>query len=105
MSGPPARHSPLLIGTGAFVLLWTVARACVQSALFQPWTQTAPPRAPLFLMACYNIACLRLTYFNEWKYDADTKNVYGLLTYYSHTYGVTKASTNWRYVGSLNSIA
>ena len=58
--------------------------------------------AILTLIACYNIGCLRLTYFNEWKYDADMKNVYGVLSYYNHTYGVTKVSTNWRYVSSLN---
>lgn len=58
--------------------------------------------AILVLIACYNIGCLRLTYFNEWKYDADMKNVYAVLAHYNHTYGVTKVSTNWRYVAALN---
>ena len=58
--------------------------------------------AILALIACYNIGCLRLTYFNEWKYDADMKNIYALLAYYNHTYGVTRVSTNWRYVAALN---
>jgi hypothetical protein len=58
--------------------------------------------AILVAIACYNIGCLRLTYFNEWKYDADMKNVYSVLAYYNHTYGVSKVSTNWRYVASLN---
>ena len=58
--------------------------------------------AILALIACYNIGCLRLTYFNEWKYDADMKNVYSVLAYYNHTYGVTKIQTNWRYVAVLN---
>ena len=58
--------------------------------------------ATLTLIACYNIGCLRLTYFNEWKYDADMKNVYSVLTYYNHTYGVTKVSSNWRYLAVLN---
>jgi hypothetical protein len=58
--------------------------------------------ATLILIACYNIGCLRLTYFNEWRYDADTKNVYSVLAYYNHTYGVTRVSTNWRYVSTLN---
>jgi hypothetical protein len=58
--------------------------------------------AILTLIACYNIGCLRLTYFNEWKYDADMKNVYNVLAYYNHTYGITKVSTNWRYVSALN---
>ena len=58
--------------------------------------------AILVLIAGYNIGCLRLTYFNEWKYNADMKNVYGVLSYYNHTYGVTKVSVNWRYVSTLN---
>jgi hypothetical protein len=58
--------------------------------------------AILAIAACYNIGCLRLTYFNEWKYDADMKNVYAVLAYYNHTYGMTKVSTNWRYVAAIN---
>jgi hypothetical protein len=58
--------------------------------------------AILAAIACYNIGCLRLTYFNEWKYDAAMKDVYAVLSYYNHTYGVSKVSTNWRYVAALN---
>lgn len=58
--------------------------------------------AIMALIACYNIGCLRLTYFNEWKYDAAMKDVYAVLSYYNHTYGVTKVSTNWRYVAAVN---
>jgi hypothetical protein len=58
--------------------------------------------AILTLIACYNIGCLRLSYFNEWKYDADMKNVYAVLSYYNHSYGMTKVSVNWRYEGALN---
>ena len=56
----------------------------------------------LTLIAGYNLGCLRLNYFNEWKYDADMKNVYAVLAHYNHTYGMTKVSTNWRYVASIN---
>jgi hypothetical protein len=58
--------------------------------------------AVLTLIACYNIGCLRLGYFNEWKYDADMKNVYGMLSYYNHTYGMTKVAVNWRYLSALS---
>jgi hypothetical protein len=58
--------------------------------------------AILTLIACYNIGCLRLSYFNEWRYDADMKNVYAVLARYNHTYGMTKVITNWRYVAALN---
>jgi hypothetical protein len=56
----------------------------------------------LLLLACHSLACLRLTYFNEWKYDADMKHVYSVLAYYNHTCGVTDVSVNWRYVSALN---
>ena len=56
----------------------------------------------LALIACYSIGCLRLTYFKEWKWDADMKNVYSVLAYYNRAYGVTDVSTNWRYVAALN---
>jgi len=58
--------------------------------------------AILVLIACYNLGCLRLTYFNEWKYDAGMKDVYAILSDYNHAYGLTKVSTNWRYVAALN---
>jgi hypothetical protein len=56
----------------------------------------------LAMIACYNVGCLRLNYFNEWKYDAGLKNVYAVLSYYNHKYGMTKVSTNWRYVAVIN---
>ena len=58
--------------------------------------------AILVLIACYNLGCLRLTYFDEWKWDSAMKEVYSVLAYYNHTYGLTKVSTNWRYVAALN---
>ncbi len=58
--------------------------------------------AILVVIACYNIGCLRLTYFEQWQFDADMENVYAVLAYYNHKYGVTKVSTNWRYVAALN---
>jgi hypothetical protein len=58
--------------------------------------------AMLVLIGCYNIGCLRLTYFHEWKYDADMKNVYGVLASYNHTYNVANVSANWRYGQVLN---
>jgi hypothetical protein len=58
--------------------------------------------AILVLLACYSIACLRLTYFREWKYDSDTRKIYGALAYYNRTYGVRDVSANWRYVAALN---
>jgi hypothetical protein len=58
--------------------------------------------ATLTLIAVYSIGCLRLTYFKEWKYDADMKKVYSVLAYYNHTFGIRDVSVNWRYVATLN---
>jgi hypothetical protein len=87
------------------VLLFLAVAGALAGAPLEGWAGRVSGKAlaaVLTLIACYNIGCLRLTYFNEWKYDADIKNVYAVLAYYNHTYGVTKVSTNWRYVGALN---
>lgn len=54
--------------------------------------------AILVMIGIYNLACLRLTYFNEWKYDAAMKNVYGVL----NADHLKLVSANWRYVSALN---
>ncbi|HXY77384.1 MAG TPA: hypothetical protein VEH47_01110, partial [Candidatus Acidoferrales bacterium] len=56
----------------------------------------------LWLTALYFIACLRLTYFMEWKYNLDARQLYSVVAYYNHTYGVQDISANWRYVAVLN---
>jgi hypothetical protein len=55
-----------------------------------------------YLFAIYFLFCLRLTYFKEWKYDADVKNVYYVVAYYNHTYCVEDVPSSWYYVSSLN---
>ncbi len=56
----------------------------------------------LYLFAIYFLFCLRLTYFKEWKYDADVKNVYAVVAYYNHAYCVEDVPSSWYYVSSLN---
>jgi hypothetical protein len=58
--------------------------------------------AALFALACYSIACLRLSYFKEWRFNADSKRIYDVLAYYNHTYGVEDVATNFRFTSSLN---
>jgi hypothetical protein len=53
-------------------------------------------------LACYFLLCLRLTYFEEWKWDADVKDVYPVLARYNHDYGVREVGTTWWYVATLN---
>jgi len=58
--------------------------------------------AMLWLTAAYFICCLRLSYFMEWKYNADARELYRVVAYYNHTYGVRDISSNWRYISVLN---
>ena len=55
-----------------------------------------------YLFAIYFLFCLRLTYFKEWKYDADVKNVYAVVAYYNHNYCVEDVPSSWYYTSSLN---
>jgi hypothetical protein len=58
--------------------------------------------AMLSVAASYFILCLRLTYFREWKWNADAKEISYVLAYCKRTYGAERIMTNWRYVAALN---
>jgi hypothetical protein len=53
-------------------------------------------------LACYFLLCLRLSYFEEWQWDADVKDVYSALAKYNHKFGIADVGTSWFYVSSLN---
>ncbi len=59
-------------------------------------------RGLLATVAVYFLLCGRLTYFKEWKYDADTRAVYDVLAYHYHRYGVDDVPSSWLYTASLN---
>jgi len=65
------------------------------------WTRRALA-ASLLVMGSYFVACLRLTYFREWQFNADVQTVYSVLSYYNHRYQVTGIFPQWRYVAALN---
>ena len=58
--------------------------------------------AAFFMMACYYLLCLRLTYFKEWEWNANVKDVYPVLARYNHQDGVTEIGTDWFYGSALN---
>jgi hypothetical protein len=58
--------------------------------------------AMFICLAGYYLLCLRLTYFEEWHWDADVKDVYPVLARLNHTYGVTDVGMSWYYVAALN---
>jgi hypothetical protein len=85
-----------------FLFLMAGAAAAIPLDSFQGRITARAMTGVLVLIACYSIGCLRLTYFREWKYDADMKKVYSVLAYYNRTYGLKNVSVNWRYVASIN---
>jgi len=58
--------------------------------------------AMLLVLACYFACCLRLTWFKDWKFDADGRAAYYTVAWYSRTYRVADVAANWRYVAVLN---
>ena len=52
--------------------------------------------------AVYFLACLRLTYFKEWKYNADSRNLYWVVSDLDIRCGVKDAFVEWFYAGPLN---
>ena len=92
--------------TGLYIALFLFLMAGVAAAIpldsFQGRITARAMTGVLALIACYSIGCLRLTYFKEWKYDADMKKVYSVLAYYNRTYGLKDVSVNWRYVAAIN---
>ena len=52
----------------------------------------------LLAMGCYFILCLRLTWFAEWYWNANSDRLYQVAA----SYGVKQIGTNWRYVSVLN---
>ena len=58
--------------------------------------------AVLIVHAAYFAGCLRLGYFQEWQWDADTKQIYAELIGLAQRCGPSHYVTEWRYVGALN---
>jgi hypothetical protein len=56
----------------------------------------------LFCLGILFLMCMRLTYFKEWKYDANVNRVYEVIAYYNRSYGIRDVATEWRYCASLN---
>jgi hypothetical protein len=57
--------------------------------------------ASLALMAVYFLLCLRLSYFKEWRWDADVQKTYTMLTCLNRTQQVKHVSSTWSYLSAL----
>lgn len=58
--------------------------------------------AVLVCLACWFLLCLRVSYFNEYQWNADVQEVYSVLTQLNHEYGVEDVESAATYVTSLN---
>jgi len=58
--------------------------------------------AVFMCLACYFALCLRLSYFKEYEYDRDVKDVYAVLARLNHSYGVTDVAATGVYASPLN---
>ncbi|MBS1853995.1 MAG: hypothetical protein JST11_01415 [Acidobacteria bacterium] len=58
--------------------------------------------AGLYAMAVYFLLCLRLTWFREWNWDADMRQVYAVVAEYSRAHEVARVAGDWMYAPSLN---
>jgi hypothetical protein len=58
--------------------------------------------AALFCVAAYFLLCLRVSYFDEYQWDQDVKDVYAVLAGLNHTSGVTDVAVSDLYHAPLN---
>jgi hypothetical protein len=82
------------------LLVGIIAAAPVQSVVSR-WLGRGITAA-FICVACYFLLCLRLTYFKDYEFDADVKDVYPVLARLNHSYGVTEVEINGFYVNALN---
>jgi hypothetical protein len=83
----PLGRTALFLVPLATLLAGTIAAAPARSVISQ-WLGRGIT-AVLVCLACYFLLCLRLSYFREYQWDADARQVYSVLARYNHTYGVT----------------
>ena len=98
---------PLPLGrTGIYLVpLCTLVAGVIAAAparsLMAQWMRRGIT-AVFICLACYFVLCIRMTYFREYKWDADLKDVYSELALLNHTYGTGDVATNGLYLSSLN---
>jgi hypothetical protein len=56
----------------------------------------------LTLCAAYFLTCLRLHYFQEWRFNEDTKDVFWVARDIERRCGIHEFATGWHYVSTLN---
>ncbi len=81
-------------------LIAAVIAASPARSLLSRWLRRSTTVA-LFCVACYFLLCLRVSYFEEYQWDADLREVYEVLAGLNHTYGLTDVAASFLYHSPL----
>jgi hypothetical protein len=87
------------------VPLLAIAAGSLVSAAFKSRAGRAARTAmdaALWVTAVYFVGCLRISHFKEWRWNADTREVYGIVAEYNRRFGITRIQTTWKDASALN---
>ena len=93
---PKDRTALFLVPLGTLLLGASVARSRFGHALEKVQVAT------LLVASVYFIGCLRLTYFKEWKFNADVQEAFQVLRSLQQRQPVSGVHASWHYVPALN---
>jgi hypothetical protein len=82
----------LLVGIAAAIPAFSRGAAVCRTALI----------GALSVMGVYYLFCLRLTYFQEWDYQADLNQAYKVVACYNHEKDVRDVEVSWYYHAGMN---
>jgi hypothetical protein len=102
-----AAHIPLPSGrTGLFlVLLWCLIFGAGLAVRFQSGGRDIVRSCAMVVLiatAVYFVGCLRLSYFREWRFDADSKQLYWIVSDLRKRCGITNFAIDWRYSSAID---
>jgi hypothetical protein len=96
---PKARTAISFVAV-AFLFLGVLGSNRSESAASR-WSVKALQGA-LLVCALYFLGSMRLTYFDEWKFNADMRQIYSLLSCYNRNFEIRKVGTMYLYTDTLN---
>jgi hypothetical protein len=92
--------------TGIYIVILTTLFAGILAAIPIPARAGELTRSGMTILiivaGSYFLLCLRLHYFREWRWNADTDKIYSVLASYNRTCGLKDIAVDWRYEAALN---
>jgi hypothetical protein len=82
----------LLAGIAAAIPAFSRGAAVCRTALI----------GALCTLGVYYLFCMRLTWFEEWDYQADLKDAYKVVACYNHERNIQDVEISWYYHGGMN---